>query len=248
MARLSCSCNEAAPQPRDRVRAGAVGVRSGAIMMMAAAAIAAPVAAQDVEPARPLAAREADRERAVTCLATAIAYEAGYEPASGQEAVAEVVLNRYRDPAFPKSVCGVIFAGSERRTGCQFSFTCDGSLRRRMSDAVMRQARAVALGAIEGRNPVRVPGATHYHADYVRPYWAPSLSTVGQIGRHIFYRRLGARDHGAMPQPATIGAEPQIAAIDGTTVSSTAVSATTKPKPAVFAPWGLPVGTAGPED
>ncbi len=184
-----------------------------------------------------------DRERAVACLTAAIAYEAGYEPLSGQQAVAEVVLNRLRHPAFPKSICGVIFAGSSRRTGCQFTFTCDGALDRRLPARVLATARMVAEGAIDGRNPVRAPGATHYHADYVSPYWATSLSRVTKIGAHIFY---GASIAGARASFGTLqlGPEPTIPAVArslGANRVEVQASAGQAEHARVFAPWGLAV-------
>ncbi len=136
-----------------------------------------------------LIANEAEREEAVECLGEAIYYEAGFEPLEGQEAVAQVVLNRVRSPAYPGSVCGVVYQGSERRTGCQFSFTCDGSLKRRPPEAEqLEAARTVARRVIAGLVVPEVGSATHYHTDYVHPYWAPTLKKIGVVGRHIFYR------------------------------------------------------------
>ena len=68
------------------------------------------------------------REQALNCLASAVYYEAGNQDENGERAVAQVVLNRVRHPAFPASICGVVYQGSTRPTGCQFTFTCDGSL------------------------------------------------------------------------------------------------------------------------
>jgi len=82
-----------------------------------------------------LAAAPVDRLRSIDCLADAIYYEAGNEPVEGQRAVAQVVLNRVRHPAYPNSVCGVVYQGAARRTGCQFSFVCDGSLARARTPA-----------------------------------------------------------------------------------------------------------------
>jgi hypothetical protein len=127
-------------------------------------------------------------ERAVECLATAIYYEAGAEPLDGQRAVAQVVLNRVRHPAFEHSVCGVIYQGSTQSTGCQFSFTCDGSLSRPPDYRGWRTARAIAAAALTGSVFKPVGYATHYHADYVVPYWASSIDKNAIIGRHIFYR------------------------------------------------------------
>lgn len=131
------------------------------------------------------------RHSAVDCLTAAVYYEAANEPDQGQRGVAQVVLNRVRHPAFPNSVCGVVFQGSERRTGCQFSFTCDGSLARRPSQSGWIRARIVAELALAGRIEPSVGMATHYHANYVLPYWASSLDKVNTIGAHIFYKWKG---------------------------------------------------------
>jgi hypothetical protein len=128
-----------------------------------------------------------NRMKAIDCLTAAIYYEAAYEPHDGQTAVAQVVLNRMRLPQYPHSVCGVVFQGSERSTGCQFSFTCDGSMRRPPSIEGWRRASAVAQAALSGQVNSHVGWATHYHADYVAPYWAPKLIKLKTIGRHIFY-------------------------------------------------------------
>lgn len=133
----------------------------------------------------------AERARALRCLSQAVYYEAALEPLEGQRAVAQVVLNRVKHPEYPNSVCGVVFQGWERWTGCQFSFTCDGSLLRGPMPAFWRRAEEVAQAALNGYVAQSVGTATHYHADYVMPYWRPSLTKVGQIGRHIFYRWPG---------------------------------------------------------
>ncbi|WP_426042675.1 cell wall hydrolase [Brevundimonas sp. TWP2-3-4b1] len=133
----------------------------------------------------------ADYARALDCLTAAVYYEAASETNAGQTAVAQVVLNRMRHPAFPKTVCGVVFQGQERTTGCQFSFTCDGALARVPSEAGWARARAVAAGALNGFVAADVGMATHYHTDWVAPYWAERLVKMRQIGTHIFYRWTG---------------------------------------------------------
>ncbi len=132
------------------------------------------------------AGSEVDRDRAIQCLATAVLYEAG-DDTVGQSAVAQVVLNRVRHPAFPSTVCGVVYQGSTRSTGCQFTFTCDGSLRRAMSDTAWRRARNVAQGALAGQVDRTVGLATHYHTDWVYPYWSPSLRKLARVGTHLFF-------------------------------------------------------------
>jgi hypothetical protein len=134
----------------------------------------------------------ADRAQAVNCLSEAVYYEAGYEPADGQRAVAQVILNRVRDPNFPDTVCGVVYQGWWRRTGCQFSFVCDGSLvRRPPTEEEWGRARVVAEQALDGHVETAVGAATHYHTDYVKPYWRRSLVEVAAVGTHIFYRWPG---------------------------------------------------------
>ncbi len=155
-----------------------------------------PFSSAPVEWAPPLvvplnAAQFIGRRSAMDCLTAAIYYEAAQESETGKRGVAQVVLNRARHPAFPNSVCGVVYQGSERRTGCQFTFTCDGSLARPPSRAGWDAARRVALAALSGYVEPRVGMATHYHADYVVPYWAPSLAKIVKIDRHIFYRWSG---------------------------------------------------------
>lgn len=128
---------------------------------------------------------------ALRCLTQAVYYEAASERDEGQRAVAQVVLNRVRHPAFPNSVCGVVYQGSERITGCQFSFTCDGSLARTPSVRGWDRAERVARQALSGKVEAAVGNATHYHANYVVPYWAPTLDKAATIGAHIFYLMRG---------------------------------------------------------
>lgn len=151
-----------------------------------------PFTSAPIEAARPFSAPAgADYASALECMTTAIYYEAGYEPTEGQRAVAQVILNRMRHPAYPKTVCGVIYQGAPNPS-CQFSFACDGSLARAPAPAAWRRARAVATDALRGYVMAQVGQATHYHTDYVAPYWAPRLAKVKQIGAHIFYRWPGS--------------------------------------------------------
>jgi spore germination cell wall hydrolase CwlJ-like protein len=160
---------------------------------------------------KPFRASAIDNSRAQQCMTSAIYYEAGMEPDAGQRAVAQVILNRVRHPSYPGTVCGVIFQGSERRTGCQFSYTCDGSLNRKPSSYHWKRAQKVAAEALAGRINSMVGTATHYHATYVYPYWAPSLKFLGTIGAHRFYSWKGSagkanafsqRYRGGEPLPA----------------------------------------------
>jgi spore germination cell wall hydrolase CwlJ-like protein len=153
-----------------------------------------PVSSEPNPAARPfvLKASSADRQAATTCLTQAVYYEAGFEPLEGAQAVAQVVLNRVRHPIFPKTVCGVVYQGADLKTGCQFSFACDGSLKRTPSPAAWARARRVAQAALSGFVMASVGEATHYHTQWVSPWWAPAVAKVGQVGVQIFYRWPGA--------------------------------------------------------
>ena len=147
-------------------------------------------------------------DRALECLTQAVYYEAASEGADGQRAVAQVVLNRMRHPGYPASVCGVVYQGSERATGCQFTFTCDGSLARIPIQSLWQQSRRIANEALSGKVYAPVGHATHYHADYVLPYWADSLDKSTQVGRHIFYRFKNALGSAAAFRQRYAGREP----------------------------------------
>lgn len=155
-----------------------------------------PFSTAPVERAVPLimpldAGAVAGRRSSLDCLTAAIYYEAAQESDQGKRGVAQVILNRARHPAFPNTICGVVYQGSERRTGCQFTFTCDGSLERRPSRQGWDSARRIALAFLSGAVEPSVGMATHYHADYVVPYWASSLAKIVKVDHHIFYRWSG---------------------------------------------------------
>jgi hypothetical protein len=124
------------------------------------------------------------------CLATAIYFEARGESAKGQKAVAEVIVARTRVAGRPKTICGVVYEGSQRSTGCQFSFTCDGHSDVARPGEAWTQAQTIATKVLRarGKGKTVARGATFYHADYVRPGWAKRMVRVAQIGSHIFYR------------------------------------------------------------
>jgi len=151
-----------------------------------------------------------DAARAIECLTAAVYYEARSQSDDGQRAVAQVVLNRVRDRAFPDSVCGVVYQGSMRRTGCQFSFTCDGSMAFRRDPASWSHARDIAVGALSGQVFAPVGSATFYHADYVLPWWASSMQRVATIGAHIFYRWRGGLEGALANSQSYSGFEPSL--------------------------------------
>lgn len=171
-----------------------------------------PFATDRGPPARPfhLKGDGDSRERATDCLASAMWYEAGNDPA-GQAAVGQVVLNRLRHPAYPKSVCGVVFQGSERNTGCQFTFTCDGSLARQPSAASWAAARANASAMLSGKVDPAPGLATHYHTDWVHPLWSARLDKIARVGTHLFFRWHGAWGQAGAFRQTHGGQEPAIA-------------------------------------
>jgi spore germination cell wall hydrolase CwlJ-like protein len=160
------------------------------------------------------AAGVGDQLRSLQCLAEAIYYEARSESEEGQRAVAQVVLNRVRHPAYPGSVCGVVYQGPLRAGGgCQFTFTCDGSLASAPSGLGWLRARRLAAEALAGYVYAPVGLATNYHTHQVLPDWAFRLAKATVIGNHIFYRMPGAWGgpgafsqiyRGREPSPATV--------------------------------------------
>jgi hypothetical protein len=149
--------------------------------------------------------------RSLTCLTAAVYYEAATESLDGQRAVAQVVLNRLRHPAYPNSVCGVVFQGSERSTGCQFTFTCDGALARAPNPAAWSRAQSVASAALSGSVYAPVGWATHYHTNWVVPYWSASLVKIANVGTHIFYRWEGGWGRPPAFRDSHSGSEPVLA-------------------------------------
>ncbi|NKM49885.1 cell wall hydrolase [Rhizobium leguminosarum bv. viciae] len=126
------------------------------------------------------------------CLASGIYFEARGESVKGQAAVAQVILNRVRNPSYPKTICGVVYQNEDWRNRCQFSFACDSIKDRVNSEYHWRVARDVAMAVTSGKIWLpQVGSATHYHAVYVRPKWAKTMEKVGRIGLHVFYRTHG---------------------------------------------------------
>jgi len=126
------------------------------------------------------------------CLAAGVYFEARGEPVKGQAAVAQVILNRVRNPTYPNSICGVVYQNEKWRNRCQFSFACDGIRDRVQSPAHFKMAQEVAMATTAGKIWLpEVGSATHYHATYVHPRWANAMERVKKIGQHIFYRTYG---------------------------------------------------------
>jgi hypothetical protein len=173
-----------------------------------------------LRPAAPFhfAGSDENRRNAIDCLAAAGWYEAG-DDANGQRSVMQVVLNRVRHPAFPSTICGVVFEGSQQATGCQFTFTCDGSLVRRHPAAwELADARKLAAEALAGAVDRSVGQATHYHADYVSPWWSSKMQQLSMVGLHIFYRWPG--QFGALSTRSNSGAEAGFQTLAGRAIMS----------------------------
>ncbi|WP_277981335.1 cell wall hydrolase [Sphingomonas phyllosphaerae] len=183
--------------------------------------------------------------RATDCLAAAGWYEAGDDPA-GQRAVVQVVLNRLRHPAFPKTVCGVVFQGAERSTGCQFTFTCDGALARHPSPPAWDRARKVAADALAGKVEKKIGYATHYHTDWVVPYWSSSLDKIAEVHTHLFFRWTGWWGTPPAFRRTVSSAEPVIAALAPVSPAHQLGSALTEADAATAAAAPLLAGAPGP--
>jgi spore germination cell wall hydrolase CwlJ-like protein len=142
-------------------------------------------------PASQIGAPARDLAQDLDCLTQVVYYEARGESARGQAAVAQVVLNRVHHPAFPKTVCGVVFQRTGQAAGkseCQFSFVCDGSMERSRDPAAWRRARTVAAQVMAGSTASQVGAATNFHAVRLGKMWGDSLVRVAQVGLHVFYR------------------------------------------------------------
>jgi len=219
--------------------------------------------ANPLRPARFSAAADPEPPAAaLQCMTSAIYYEAATEPDAGKRAVAQVVVNRWANRAFPKTICGVIDQGAPA-PGCQFSFMCDGSLARKPSPEAWRNAETIARAALNGYVETSVGAATHYHADYVVPVWAATMLKLTKLGRHIFYRWPGAAAYvvahgeetpvasapaeasggagGASPPPPPASANPPAAPEPASALAAKPAMAPTPQPPApIIAPLAAP--------
>lgn len=128
-------------------------------------------------------------EKQVWCMATAIYFEARGESYRGQVAVGQVVMNRVAHRLYPDTICAVVFQNQNKRNACQFSFACDGIPEHVDDPKAWKQAMDIAKDVIGGKDYLPEVGyATHYHATYVYPHWAPRMKKVTKIGMHVFYQ------------------------------------------------------------
>ena len=128
-------------------------------------------------------------EKELWCMATAIYFEARGESYRGQVAVGQVVMNRVAHKLYPDTICGVVFQNQNKRNACQFSFACDGIPEKVSDGKSWKQAQQIAADVVSGAEYLPEVGyATHYHATYVRPHWAPRMKKLTKIGLHVFYQ------------------------------------------------------------
>ena len=184
-----------------------------------------------------------DGARDLECLTQAVYYEARGESAQGQAAVAQVVLNRVRHPAFPKTVCGVVFQGASLGHGCQFSFACDGSMHDRREPEAWRRSELVAARALSGTTVAQVGRATHFHVVGLETAWNNDMIRVAQVGMHVFYR-FGHPESANLQMAADGGHTP--AAPDAPAVTQPVLASLVPPMAAASAPAAKPDAKAAP--
>ena len=143
---------------------------------------------QDKAPVPTILAWSEGKAQTHQCLAEAVYYEARSEVKAGQMAVAEVVLNRVKSKHYPNTICGVVYQGAERSTGCQLTFTCDGATAKMPKGELWERSKDIASLALTGTMTPVTGKATHYHTTEVNPHWAPNMRPTKLIGFHQFYR------------------------------------------------------------
>jgi spore germination cell wall hydrolase CwlJ-like protein len=179
---------EPAPSPADAAQAKPEMRVAAAVLPPAPSVkISLPTAARTVAPKSPLVGTVTS-EREMKCLAEAVYFESRSEPERGQAGVAQVVLNRVRSGVYPSTVCGVVYQNRHRYLACQFTFACEGKALRTNEPGPWATAQRIARDVAEGRTYLPgVGNATHYHANYVRPWWARYMDKREKVGKHIFY-------------------------------------------------------------
>ena len=184
------------PRNQQISRADRVMLTVMAVLLATVSAVVGAAASYRAEPAPVVIAAAPVQDMVLTgliaehrCLAEALYYEARGEGSRGEKAVAEVVFHRMDAGNFGHSICAVVYEGAGHH-GCQFSFTCNGDMKRPRDASAWRKSEELAAQILTGEEQLKnmTGGATHYHAVYVRPVWAPALEKTAHIGRHIFYR------------------------------------------------------------
>ncbi|HEX7856577.1 MAG TPA: cell wall hydrolase [Sphingobium sp.] len=184
-----------------------------------------------------------DDARALQCMTNALYYEAGNEPEEGQRAVAQVILNRLASGRWPNSICAVVYQGGERADrGCQFTFSCDGSMARIPNVTAWIRARRIAARALGGDVFAPAGLATFYHTLAVRPPWVDRVRPVAVVGAHIFYRLPGEAGAPATYRMRYSGRE--FAQPGPYAFSAPPLPLPAPPGPEMLANWAMPIPTS----
>ncbi len=222
-------------------------------------------------PAKRLGLQGKPLAKAEKCLADAIYFEARGEPFTGQEAVAQVVMNRVFSGYYPHDVCGVVFQNADRHLACQFTFACEGKDLSQIDEPDMwEQAKEIAKKMLDGKIWLADIGhATHYHAYWVHPSWVHEMVRLYRLGVHTFYRPRAWGDDEPTWSPAAVKDDarldqPQVAATGPATATATPIpnaamtpipnaamkapQATATPVPGVAAKGHQAAASPGPAD
>jgi hypothetical protein len=193
-------------------------------------------------PAQRLGLEGQPRAHAEKCLTEAVYFEARGEPFTGQEAVAQVVMNRVFSGYYPHDVCGVVFQNAEHHLACQFTFACEGKDLSRIDEPDMwQQAKEIAKKMLDGKIWLADIGhATHYHAYWVHPSWVHEMVRLYRLGVHTFYRPRAWGDDEPTWSPAAVKADtPADKPQDATTSAATPAAATPIPEAAAKGPQAV---------
>jgi Cell Wall Hydrolase len=196
-------------------------------------------------PAQRLGLDGKPRERAEKCLSEAIYFEARGEPFKGQEAVAQVVMNRVFSGYYPHDVCGVVFQNADHHLACQFTFACEGKDLSRIDEPDMwEQAKEIAKKMLDGKIWLADIGhATHYHAYWVHPSWVHEMVRLYKLGVHTFYRPRAWGDDEPTWSPAAVKDESQA---DKPQAAATSPAAPAAAAPSAEIPVKGPQAAASP--
>jgi hypothetical protein len=180
----------AAPKPAEQpVQQASLATEPPPFEFPKSVTLTLPLPKPPLSPAQRLELQGKDYDKAEKCLAQAIYFEARNEPARGQQAVAQVVLNRVFSPYYPKDVCSVVYQNAHRHLSCQFTFACDGKPESINEHGAWSRANRIATQTLNAKVWLpEVDKATHYHAAYVRPNWIRDMKVMVRYGLHTFYR------------------------------------------------------------
>ena len=129
------------------------------------------------------------------CMALNIYHEARGVSEEDQMAVAHTTLNRVASSRFPDSVCAVVKQGKKHggklvRNKCQFSWYCDGKSDEPKNVEAWQDSIRIARLAKQWYEVGEdfSAGATHYHANTIKAWWAKHMTKTVRLDGHTFYR------------------------------------------------------------